>query len=157
MKDTDDTDDNNAIAEITPDFTFVDDIFVKIAKKEEEKGAKSLDYEQQVLGTIWHIAGIVEGGGLSSFLERNFDVEEAARAYETVGMAESAAILRKTLSIFPYSRRPASSQKLLKFIEEHEEFLESLSNKFLRREKNLEKALISYIEDHPAAFKEFMD
>ena len=156
MEDPEDYDEDDGIAEINPDFTFVDDIFVRIAKKEEEKGAKSLTNEQQVLGTVWHVAGIVENGGLSSFLERKFDVEEAARAYEAVGMPKSAAILRQTLTIFPYSRRPASSKKLLQFIDEHEEFLESLSKKFLHREKNLEKALISYIEDHPAAFKEFM-
>ena len=157
MKDTDDTDDYTAIAEITPDFTFVDDIFIRIARKEREKGTKALTDEQQVLLTVWHVAGIVESGGLPSFLERKFDVEKVARAYEGVGMPKSAAILRKTLTIFPNARRSANSQKVLQFIDEHEEFLKSLSSQFLRREKNLEAVLISYIQDHHAAFQEFME
>ena len=156
MVDEDDDDDYDGISELTPEFEFVDDIFVKIAEKEKKKGTRSLTEEQQALGTVWHVAGIVENGGLFSFFEHKFDVNEVIRAYEKVGLPEPGVVLKKAVAEFPNSTPPRNPDKLLDFMEEHEDVFESLSRQFLRAEKDMNSVLVSYIQNHETAFKEFM-
>jgi hypothetical protein len=153
----DEDEDYDGIGELTPDFEFVDNIFVKIANKEKKKGSQSLTDEQQVLATVWQVAGIVENSGLFSFFELRFDVDDVIRAYETVGLREPAAVLKRAIAEFPNSMPPPNSTKLMDFMEEHEDVFDSLSNQFLRAEKNLDKVLVSYIQQHETAFKEFME
>ena len=142
---------------MSPDFELIDRIFIKIAEKEKKLGTESLSEEQQVLGTVWHVSGIVENGGLAYVLEHTFDIEEVARAHEAIGMPESATLLRKAIAKFPNSRRPADFKKFAVFIDRHGDFFDDLSTEFLEiQEDKLEKLLVAYIEQHPDAFKEFM-
>ena len=134
----------------------INGIFVKIAEKEEKRGTDSLNTEQQILGTIWHVYGIVGNGGIPYFLEHTFDVEEVARAYEAVGMPESAALLRKAIAKLPNSRRPSDFKKFIWFLDQHEDFFDALSNEFWATQRKVEKVLAAYIKQHPEAFKEFM-
>lgn len=149
----DDDDDDDVL---TPEFYFVNDIFVKIANKEEKKGTRSLTEEQLALLTVWHVSGIVENGALFSFFERRFDVKEVVRAYESVGLPEPARVLKKAVAVFPKSTPPSDPDELLDFMEEHEEEFEKLSTQFLRAEKNMNAVLGSYIKKNESAFKEFM-
>ena len=152
----DEEDEDDVDYELTPEFYFVNDIFVKIADKEKKKGTRSLTEEQQALLTVWHVSGIVENGALFSFFERKFDVNEVVRAYESVGLPEPAVILKKAVAVFPNSTTPRDPDKLLDFMEEHEEVFEKLSTQFLRAEKNMKAILGSYIQNNEPAFKEFM-
>ena len=45
-------------------FEFIDEIFLDIAKKEEKLGEEALSEPEMVVGTIWHVYGIVGNGGL---------------------------------------------------------------------------------------------
>lgn len=141
---------------LTPAFYFVDNIVVKLAKKEEKKGTQSLTEEQLALLTVWHVSGIVENGALFYFFEHRFDVEKVIRAYETVGLPEAGVILKNAVAVFPNSTPPGELDQLLDFMEEHEEIFNSLSTKFLRAEKNMNAILGDYIRNNKAAFKEFM-
>lgn len=131
-------------------------IFIKIAEKEEKQGADSLNKEQQILGTVWHVYGIVGNGGIPYFLEHTFDVEEVARAYEAVDMPESAALLRTAIAKFPNGQRPADFNKFAAYMDRHQEFFDDLSNKFWKTQRKVERVLAAYIKQHPDAFKEFM-
>ena len=46
-------DDNDDYEGLTPALYFVDDVFVKIANKEKQKGKQSLTAEQSALLTVW--------------------------------------------------------------------------------------------------------
>ena len=140
---------------MTRNFELIDGIFIKIAEKEQKLGTDSLNKEQQILGTVWHVYGIVSNGGIPYFLEHMFDVEEVARAYEAVGMPESAVLLRKAIAKFPNSRRPADFHKFLAYMDRHEEFFDEVSNKFWKTQSKIEKVLAAYIKAHPDAFREF--
>src|SRR5688500_15980501 len=54
---------------LSPEFELVDDIVVKMAAKEEKHGSASLSNEQQIVGTIWQVSGIVSNGGIQYLLE----------------------------------------------------------------------------------------
>ena len=141
---------------LTPAFYFVDDIFVKIANKEKKKGKQSLTEEQWALLTVWHVFGIVENGALFYFFEHRFDVNEVARAFETVGNPERALILKQAVALFPNSKPPEDFDELLESMADHEEALTALSTKFVRGQKDVVAMLGDYIRNHEAAFKEFM-
>jgi len=142
---------------VSRNFELIDGIFVKIAAKEEKLGTKSLSDEQQILGTVWQVYGIVSNGGIPYFLEHiSLDVERVAGYYEAVGMSESAALLRKAIAKFPNSKRPRDFKKFLAYMDRHEDFFDDLSNEFWATQKNIEKVLVAYIEQHPEAFREFM-
>lgn len=152
----DDEEEDDDSEGLTPAFYFVNDIVVKIAEKEEKKGTQSLREEQLALLTVWQVSGIVENGALFYFFEHRFDVNDVIRAYETVGLPEPAVILKKAVAVFPNSTPPRDPDKLLDFMEEHEEVFEKLSTQFLRAEKNMKAILGSYIQNNEPAFKEFM-
>jgi hypothetical protein len=80
------------VTEFSANFTLIDDIFIKIAEK-EKRGTESLSEEQQILGTLWHVYGII-GNGVIVFSAAYFRCRRSSATYETVGMPESAAILR---------------------------------------------------------------
>ena len=142
---------------MSPDFELIDCIFIKIAEKEQKLGTEALSEEQQVVGTVWHVSGIVENGGVSYFLEHTFPVEEVALAFEAIRIPELAAILRKAIAKFPNSRRPADFKKFTAFMNQHQEFFDDLGTQFLEiQEDKLEKMLVAYIKQHEDAFKEFM-
>ena len=141
---------------LTPAFYFVDNIVVKLAQKEERKGTQSLTEEQLAVLTVWHVSGIVENGALFYFFEHKFDVNEVIRAYETVGLPENAALLKKAVAVFPNSTPPPDFDERVDFMEEHEDTFNSLSTKFLSAEKNMNAILGDYIRNNEAAFKEFM-
>jgi hypothetical protein len=153
-EEVDEDDDNHE--GLTPAFYFVDNIVVKIAKKEEKKGTQSLRDEQLAVLTVWHVSGLVENGALFYFFEHRFDVNQVIRAYETVGLPENAAVLKKAVAVFPNSTPPGDFDELVDFMEEHEDTFNSLSTKFLRAEKNMNAILGDYIRKNEAAFKEFM-
>ena len=141
----------------SPDFKLVDDIVVKIAAKEEKLGSASLSNEQQIVGTVWQVYGIVSNGGTQYLLEHiAIDIEQVAGYYEAVDMRESAALLRKAIAKFPNGKRPADFKKFLAYIERHEDFFDELSNEFWATQDKVEKVLASYIKQHPDAFKEFV-
>jgi hypothetical protein len=152
----DEEDDDDDYEGLTPAFYFVDDIFVKIANKEKKKGKQSLTEEQLALLTAWHVFGLVENGALFYFFEHRLDVNEVARAYETVGMPERAVILKQAVALFPNSKPPEDFDELLNLMADHEEALTSLSTRFVRGQKNVVAMLGDYIRKHEAAFKEFM-
>lgn len=141
----------------SPDFELVDGIVVKIAAKEEKHGSLSLTNEQQIVGTIWQVSGIVSNGGIHYLLEHiAIDIEQVAGYYEAVDMHESAALLRKAISKFPNGKRPADFKKFLAYMERHEDFFDELSNEFWATQDKIEKVLVAYIKQHPDVFKEFM-
>ena len=81
-----------------------------------------------------------------------------ASAYEVIGMPEAASILRKAVAKFPNGRTPPSFERCMKFLDEHEEFFEALSNEFWKtQERHLEKKLAAYIRKHPETFGEYFD
>ena len=133
-------------------FWLIDETFLRIAEKEKKEGTRALSDPERVVGTIWHVYGIIGNGGLPYFFEFTFDVEEVARAYETLGMRKSASILRKAISKFPNSRRPKDFTKCMDFIAEHEEYFMSLSTKFWETQNDIEEILASYIKKHSDAF-----
>jgi hypothetical protein len=133
---------------------FIDEIFLDIAKKEGEFGEEALSEPEMVVGTIWHVYGIVGNGGLCYFFEHTFIVEEVARAYEVIGMPEVASILRKAIAKFPNGRTPPGFERCMKFLDEHEEFFEALSNEFWKtQERHVEEKLAAYIRKHPETFE----
>ena len=137
---------------------FINEIFLDIAKKEEKFGEEALSEPEMVVGTIWHVYGIVGNGGLFYFFEHTFDVEEVAKAYEVIGMPEAASILRKAVAKFPNGRTPPSFDRCMKFLDEHEEFFEALSNEFWKtQERHLEKKLAAYIRKLPETFGQYFD
>jgi hypothetical protein len=152
----DDEEEDDDSEGLTPAFYFVNDIVVKIAEKEEKKSRQSLREEQLALLTVWHVSGIVENGALFYFFEHRFDVNEVVRAYEAVGLPEPAVVLKKAVAVLPNSAPPPNFEKLVDFMEEHNETFNSLSTKFLRAEKNMIAILGDYIRKNEAAFKEFM-
>lgn len=152
----DEDEDDDDYEGLTPAFYFVDNIFVKIAEKEKNKGTQSLTEEQLALLTVWHVSGLVENGSLSYFFEHRLDIDEVIRAYEAVGMSEPSMILRQALAVFPNSRPPRDFDQLVDFMEEHEDTFNSLSMKFLRAKKNMNAILGDYIRKNEVAFKEFM-
>jgi uncharacterized protein DUF4375 len=152
----DEEDDDDNYEGLTPAFYFVNDVAVKIAEKHDKNGKQSLRKEQLALMRVWQVSGIVENGALAYFFEHRFDVNEVIRAYETVGMPEPAAILKKAVAVFPNSTPPADFEKLIDFMYEHDDTFNSLSTKFLRAGKSMVAILGDYIRNHEAAFKEFM-
>jgi hypothetical protein len=153
MKESDKKDLPNA----SPEFWLIEEVNDAISKKWEEGGDKALSEPEKVVGTIWRVAGIIENGGLFYFFEHTYDVEDVAKAYETIGIPRAASILRKAIRKFPNSRRPADFKECMKFLDEHEEFFESLSTDFWEtQEKDLEKKLALYIKKHPEVFSEFI-
>jgi hypothetical protein len=137
-------------------FELIDEVFCAIAKKQAKLGEEALSEPEKVVGTVWQVSGIVENGGLFYFFEHTYDVEEVAQRYEVIGIPMAASILRKAIAKFPNSRTPPNFKACMKFLDEHEEFFESLSTEFWEtQEKDLEKKLAKYIRQHPEAFADF--
>jgi hypothetical protein len=140
---------------VSDNFWLVDQVFDGIAEKMKNETGQRHGPER-VVYLIWHAWGIIENGGLFYFFEHDFDIEEVARAYESIGLAEAAFILRTAIAKFPNSRRPADFQKCVEFLDEHEYFFESLSTTFWNTQEGLEDILASYIKKHPEAFSEYV-
>lgn len=138
------------------DWWLISDTLDKVEEKEKVEGTGALSEPEQVVGTVWHSSGIIENGGLMYFFQFTFDVEEVARAYDAIGLPRLASILRTAIAKFPNGRRPKDFNKCMEFIDEHEEFFVTLSEKFLKDNEKIEKKLASYIKKHPKDFAKFI-
>jgi hypothetical protein len=138
------------------EYWLISDVDNAVIKKFEKGGDQALSEPERVVATICKVLAIIENGGLAYFFEHTFDVEKVAKAYEVIGIPRAASILRKAIAKFPNSQRPESFQECMRFLDEHEEFFESLSKDFLESQKDWEKKLASYIKRHPEVFSEFI-
>jgi Domain of unknown function (DUF4375) len=134
-------------------YWLINEVFEGI--EEEMKNAGRSQGPQRVVYLVWHSAGIIGNGGLFYFFEHDFDVEEVAAAYDAIGLPESASILRQAIAKFPNSKRPVNFQKCMEFLDQHEDFFESLSTNFWHSQKGLEDILASYIKKHSKALSKY--
>lgn len=130
------------------DFEKLEELFIRLADKEERKGTKSLTKEQQVVLLVWHASGIIGNGGFQYLYEQSLNPELVAEAYEAIKCNACADILRKTTSVFPDGRPHEDWDARIDFIANHRNVFEKLDNAFWDADEEMVPRLADYVKKH---------
>jgi hypothetical protein len=128
------------------DFELINELVLKITKKERKLGSHSLAEFERVVTLIWQGSGIIENGGFQYFYEHGIDAEAIAQAYERIGCARCAEILRLSWSLFPDSLQRESLEGRIKYMRQNKDLFYDLSNLFWEADTQMEKKLAEYVK-----------
>jgi hypothetical protein len=128
------------------DFDSINELVLRIAEKGRKLGIHSLTDFENTVSLIWHASGIVENGGFQYFYEHEFDAEAVAQAYERIGCAKCAEILRLSWSLFPDSLQTASLAERIEYMRQNKDLFYDLSNLFWEADTQMESRLAEYVK-----------
>lgn len=112
-------------------FDLVDSLFCRIDQIVQKSGANSLSIQEKAIYTIWHAYGIIGNGGFHYFFENRLNPEEAAKAYEFIGLNEAAECFRLAKGLLPENYKELSLTELNNTLNKQEKLFDSLAQKVL--------------------------
>ncbi|ABV35331.1 hypothetical protein Ssed_0720 [Shewanella sediminis HAW-EB3] len=120
----------------------------------EEKGFDGIREPERVLATIWSVEAEVNNGGFDQlFYNSAGDVAfYAAKALQSIGAYEMAAISQRALDLFgengPPKDRDVRVEKLEKISEVNEEYLNQLDYDFTEYPDDIIELLSIYVQSN---------
>jgi hypothetical protein len=130
------------------EFNSIDTLFCSLVEKKRCSGEHSLIAAETVVLSVWHASGIIENGGFGYFYEHDLDAETVATAYDKIGCAECAEIIRLSLSLFPDFVAVGTRDERVEFVVGNRELFTRLSERFWELDKGMQSRLAAYIKSN---------
>ena len=135
------------------DFDYVNQVFCEIDDKEKELGYQALTRNEKAVLAVWHATGLIENGGLQSFIVWEDANPEVAEHFEELGLSELAQIIKEFFSLFPgVIFENFTSAKRDDFIEKNigkvQSKIDTLNHKFYELMPSIEVKAAAYIRVH---------
>lgn len=137
-------------------FETVDAVFLRLADRQEQRGAESITDIEKVVLLVWHAAGIIGNGGFRYFFECALPLVDTAQAYERIGVEQAAAILRRLREFFPGRHIPDDHEErvaiMSEFYDQNAEVLRQLEIEFCSTDDLMVQQLFGWVRVHRDVF-----
>jgi hypothetical protein len=127
------------------DCEFIDAFVSAAEEKSAASGTKTLSLAEKHAVSIWAASGAIGNGSFQYFFENSLSAEDAADAYEAIGMPKLANIFRTALSLFPNGKPHSDWHEALAFLREKEELFDKLAAEIYRADVEMTPLLAQYL------------